>query len=48
MHPMTLSAIDVIRWKYIIPLALFNWSVITYQGSRAPKGLKDFQHVYKL
>jgi hypothetical protein len=29
-HLMTLSVINAIRWEFIIPVALFNWSVITY------------------
>jgi hypothetical protein len=24
--------------------ALFNWSIITYQGSRVPKELTHFEH----
>jgi hypothetical protein len=30
MHPMEVSVMDAILWKRIIPVALFNWSVITY------------------
>jgi hypothetical protein len=48
MHPMKIGAMDAIRWGCIIPVAFFNWSVVTYSGSRVPKGPQDFQHVYKL
>ncbi len=40
MHPITVSAMDAIHWARIIPVALFDWSVITYCGSSVPKGLQ--------
>jgi len=30
MHPMTIGAMDAIRWECIIPVALFNWSAVIY------------------
>jgi hypothetical protein len=30
MHPMMISVIDAIRQESIIPLALFNWSIVAY------------------
>ena len=29
MHHMTIGAMDAIRWEFIIPVALFNRSVVT-------------------
>jgi hypothetical protein len=48
MHPMEVSAMDAILWELKNPVALFNWSVITYQGIPVPKGLPDFQHFFEL
>jgi len=48
MHPMAIGAIDAIRRESIIPLALFNWSIITYYQSPAQKGLTGNGHAYKL
>ena len=30
MHPMAIGAIDAIHQESIFPLALFNWSIVTY------------------
>jgi hypothetical protein len=45
---MTVSKMDAIHWERIIPLAIFNWSIITYYESPVPKMLQDFQHANKL
>jgi hypothetical protein len=45
---MAVIAIIAIHWECIIPVALFDWSIITNKGSRVPKGLQDFQHANKL
>ena len=48
MHLTTLWAMDAIPQECIIPWALFNWSVLTYEGSHAQKGLTGNGHAYKL
>ncbi len=45
---MAIVAIVAIHQECIIPVALFNWSAVTYYGSRVPKGPQDFQHANKL
>jgi hypothetical protein len=45
---MAIIAIVAIDQECIIPVFLLNWSVVTYQGSRVPKGPQDFQHTNKL
>ena len=45
---MAIGAIDAIHQERIIPLALFNWSIVTYRGSPVPKGLTGNGHDYNL
>ncbi len=48
MHLMAIGAIDAIHQESIIPLALFNWSIVTYSRSAAQKGLTGNGHAYTL